>query len=235
MKKLLLFSALLIGGISQLTAQCVITPGCTSANTNGYCTTPATATPLPNASESTPYSTTIQVTIGTSAFGGAATITDATVTAVTGLPAGLSYSLNPTNGYIVGGGSGCVLISGTPSTGSAGSYTVTASLTANTSFGPITASGTWPLTVTGTAGVKTITEASVFFITPNPATSELFVSSPSHFGKVQIMDALGKTVITHDANYAAQITINISSLSKGVYFLQVSDGTNLTTRKFIKD
>jgi hypothetical protein len=72
-------------------------------------------------------------------------------------------------------------------------------------------------------------------IAPNPATNELFVASASHFGKVAVIDALGKTVLSHDANCAAQTTINISSLSKGVYFLQVSDGTNLTTKKFIKD
>lgn len=234
MKKTLLFASLLISGFSQLTAQCVIAPSC-SMQATGYCTSPATATPLPNASEASPYSTTIQVSIGTSAFGGAATITDATVTAVTGLPAGLSYTLNPTNGVIAGGANGCVLISGTPIAGAAGSYTVTANITANTSFGTVPASGTWPLTVTGPAGIKTMTEVSNFFISPNPATSELFISSTSHFGKIQIADALGKIVISHDANYAAQTTINISALNKGVYFLQVNDGTNFTTKKFIKD
>lgn len=234
MKKTLLFAALLIGGLLQLSAQCTITPGC-STGTNGYCTTPATATPLPNASESTPYSTSIQVTIGTSAFGGAATITDATVTAVSGLPAGLSYSLNPTNGLIIGGADGCLLITGTPSAGSAGSYTVTVGITASTNFGPVPVSGTWPLTVTGSTGVRNVTDATQFFIAPNPATSEVVISSTTHFGKVQIIDALGKTVLSHDANYAAQTTINISSLSKGVYFLQVNDGTNVATKKFIKD
>jgi hypothetical protein len=233
MKKTLLFAALLIGGLSQLSAQCTITPGCTIGST-GYCTTPATATPLPNASESTVYSTSIQLSIGAT-VGGVATITDATITAVSGLPAGMSYSLNPSSGVIVGGSNGCILISGTPASGSAGSYTVTASITANTSFGAIPASGTWPLTVTGAAGVRNYSESASFFISPNPATSELSISSTSHFGKVQIIDALGKIVISHDANYAAQTTINISSLSKGVYFIQVSDGTNLSTRKFIKE
>lgn len=235
MKKTLLFATLLIGGLSQLSAQCTIAPVCATANVDGYCTTPATATPLPNSSELSPYSTTIQVSIGTMAFGGAATISDATVTSITGLPAGLSYTLNPANGFMPGGTSGCLFISGTPSSGSAGNYTVTASIMANTNFGPFPVSGTWPLTVTGSTGVRNILDASQFFIAPNPASSELTITSTSHFGKVVVIDALGKTVLSHDANYAAQTTINISSLSKGVYFLQVSDGTNLTTRKFIKD
>ena len=234
MKTTLLFASLLIGGLFQLTAQCTIAPTCSMA-TLGYCTSPATATPLPNASESTPYTTNIQVSIGTSALGGFATITDATVTAVTGLPAGLNPSTNPTSGIIVGGSHGCVLISGTPALGSAGSYTVTASIIANTSAGAVPVSGTWPLTVTGTAGIQSLNQVSNFFISPNPATSELFISSTTHFGKVQVIDALGKIVLAHDTNYAAQTTINISSLNKGVYFLQVNDGVNVTTKKFIKD
>ncbi|MCD6017777.1 MAG: Secretion system C-terminal sorting domain [Bacteroidetes bacterium] len=233
MKKTLLFTALLIGGLSQLNAQCTIMPSC-STGTVGYCTTPATATPLPNASELTPYNTTIQVTIGTSAFGGAATISNATVTAVTGLPAGLSYSLNPSNGIINGGASGCLLITGTPSAGSAGSYTVTANITASTNFGPVPVSGTWPLTVTGSAGIKSYSNANMV-IAPNPATSELTISADFHFGKIQIIDALGKIVISHDANYASQTIIDVHNLSKGVYFLQANDGKSVVTRKFIKD
>jgi hypothetical protein len=233
MKKTLLFAAILLSGLSQLQAQCTIMPSC-STGTVGYCTTPATATPLPNASEATPYNTTIQVTIGTTAFGGAATITNATVTSVSGLPAGLSYSLNPSNGVINGGASGCMLISGTPSAGSAGSYTVTANITANTNFGPVPVSGTWPLTVTGTTGIKSYSSTHMI-ISPNPATSELMISADFHFGKIQIIDALGKVVISQDANYSAETTIDIHNLSKGVYFLQANDGKSVITRKFIKD
>jgi hypothetical protein len=233
MKKTLLFASLFISGLSQLHAQCTITPGC-SVTASGYCTTPATATPLPNASEVTPYNTTIQVTIGTSAFGGAATITNATVTSVSGLPAGLVYSVNPSNGIINGGASGCLLITGTPSAGSAGSYTVTANITANTNFGPVPATGTWPLTVTGVAGIKSYSTANLI-IAPNPATSELMISADFHFGKIQIMDAFGKIAISHDANYASQMSIDVHNLSKGVYFLQANDGKTVITRKFIKE
>jgi hypothetical protein len=234
MKKILLFAALLISGITQLNAQCTIVPSC-SIGLTGYCTSPATATPLPNASENTAYNTTIQVSIGTSALGGLATITDATVTSVTGLPAGLSYSLNPLGGVITGGSDACLLITGTPSTGSAGTYTVTANISVNTSFGALPGTGTWPLTVTGPTGIKANTVSTEFFISPNPASSELVITSTSHFGKVQIIDALGKIVIAHDANYALQTSINVSNLSKGVYFLQINDGDKTITRKFIKD
>lgn len=236
MKKTLLFAALLIGGLSQLSAQCTITPAC-STGTLGYCTTPAANTNLPNGTEAVAYSTNIQFSIGTSAFGGAITITDATINSVTGMPAGFIYSVNPSTSPIPAGSDGCIFISGTPAVGAAGTYTVDVNLGVNTSFGPTTQDVVWFLTIdpSGTTNVKSITQNSGFVISPNPATSELFVSAASHFGKVNIIDALGKIVLSHDANYTAQTTINISSLSKGVYFLQVNDGANVTTKKFIKE
>lgn len=236
MKKTLLFAALLIGGLSQLSAQCTIVPSC-STGTVGYCSSPAPGANLPNGTEMVAYSTSIQFSIGTSILGGAITITDAAITSVTGMPVGFTYSVNPNTPTVPAGSDGCVFISGPLGPGSAGIYTVTANLDVNTSFGPTTQAVTWGLIVdpAGTTNVKSVSQVVGFIVSPNPATSELFVSSGSHFGKVNVIDALGKTVLSHDANYAAQTTINISSLSKGVYFLQINDGTNLTTKKFIKD
>ena len=235
MKKTLLFAALLIGGLSQLSAQCTITPGCTLGPL-GYCTTPAENTALPNGTELLPYSTVIQLSLGT-IVGGTFPITDATISGVIGMPAGFTYSSNPTNGVILPGASACLIIAGTPGAGSAGTYTVGVGFDVNLPGFPTTQTLNFGLQIdpSGTTNVKSITAPSSFVIAPNPATNELYIASSSHFGKVVIIDALGKTVLSHDANYAAQTTINISSLSKGVYFLQVSDGTNLTTKKFIKD
>ena len=235
MKKTLLFASLLIGGLTQLTAQCTISPSC-STGTVGYCTTPAASTNLPNGTEAVLYNSTIQVSVGASVLGGAVTITDATVNSVTGMPSGFSYSVNPSSGIINANSNACLLITGTPAAGSAGNYTISVSLSVNTSFGPTTQSVVWYLTIDPVAtGLKLYSQTSNFFISPNPATSDLVISSTSHFGKVQIMDALGKIVISHDANYATQTTIDVSNLTKGVYFLQINDGAKIITRKFIKD
>jgi hypothetical protein len=182
---------------------------------------------------STTYSTVIQVSLGTTAGGGAITISNATINSVSGMPAGFTYSTNPVSGTIPAGSDACLIFAGTPAT--PGTYTITVSLSVNTNFGPTTQSAVWYLTVNTLAGIRSYDQVLSFVISPNPATSELFISSTSHFGKVQIVDALGNTVISHDANYSAQTTINISALSKDIYFLQVNDGTNLTTKKFIKD
>ncbi len=234
MKKTLLFAALLIGGLSQLNAQCTIVASC-STGTVGYCTSPAENTNLPNATELSNYNTTIQVSMG-SMIGGIVPITGATITAVTGMPAGLSYSTNPTNGIMAPSSDACVLVAGTPASGSAGSYTITATVTVGTGFGPQTGTVSWFLTVDPIAlGIRAYSVAPNFVVSPNPATSELTLSADFHFGKVQVIDALGKTVLSGDANYATQTKLDISSLGKGVYFLQANDGNRIITRKFIKD
>jgi hypothetical protein len=235
MKKTLLFVALVIGSLAQLNAQCTITPGCSPAAT-GYCTTPAENTNLPNATVASSYNTVIQVSIASSL--GATTITSAQIVSMTGLPTGLSYSVNPGSGIIAGGANGCVLLTGTPTSTTAGNYTVVANVVITTNVGafpPATVS--WFLTVNPalSTGIQSINTAANFYIAPNPVSSELFISSDSHFGKIQVIDALGKIVLSLDTNYASQTSINVSSLTKGVYFIQANDGERIITKKFIKD
>ncbi len=231
MKKTLLFVALLVGGLSQLNAQCVIGAACTPS-AQGYCTVPVENTNLPNGTVNAAYITDIQFTLGTS-VGGVATITNATILSVTGLPSGFVYSTNPASGNFTAGSSACMRISG--STAISGTYSVVSSFSVNTSFGPTTQNLTWFLTIDAATGIQSYNHASNVFFTPNPATSELVISADFHFAKIQIIDALGKVVISHDANYASQTIIDVRNLSKGVYFLQANDGSKLITRKFIKD
>jgi hypothetical protein len=235
MKKTLLFAILLIGGLSQLNAQCAIMPTC-SITTSGYCTSPLENTNLPNATELSPYNTTIQFSLGTMA-GGVVAITDASISSVVGMPAGFTYSTNPSSGSFLAGSNACLILTGTPAAASAGTYTIDVSFVVNTSFGPATQTLSWLLSIdpTGTTGIKAYAVASNFMVYPNPVASELFVSSTSHFNKIQVIDALGKIVISRDANYTSQTTINVSDLNKGIYFLQMNDGSTVITRKFIKE
>lgn len=235
MKKTLLFAAVLLSSLSQLSAQCAIVPGCSTAAT-GYCSTPSNGANLPNATVSSAYSTTIQVSIA-SAFGGV-TVSSASITSVTGLPTGLSYSVNPTSGVIVGGSNGCIRIAGTPTVGTTGTYTVVANATIVSPLGPVPpVSMNWILTVNPplSTGITASNLSNNFYIAPNPVSSELFISNDNHLGKVSVIDALGKIVLSLDANYSNQTTINVSSLIKGVYFIQANDGERIITKKFIKD
>jgi hypothetical protein len=225
-----LFIILFMSGIVYAQAQCTISPGC-STGTSGYCTTPATGTSLPNATEQMGYNTTIQVSLGTS-VGGVATITDATVTSVSGLPTGVSYSLNPTNGVIAGGSDGCLLITGTPAAGTAGSYTVTANITANTSFGAIPQTATWLLTVDAATGINQFSAAAANMrIMPNPASNHITVNTNvlTDNSNIQVTDMLGNNLMQTNLQQG-KATLDISNLQQGVYFIIV----NKRIQKFIK-
>lgn len=232
MKKSLLLLSLLTVMVLGVKAQCTIAPTCSV--TTGYCSTPAVGSSLPNATEQVAYSTTIQVSVGTSYS--VATITDATVTSVSGLPTGLAATYNPSSGVIAGGSSGCILISGTPAAATAGSYTVTANVSVNTNFGVFPTTLTWNLTVDATAGITSfVANTATLLIAPNPAKTELTVAADFHFQKVRVYDALGNLVLSQDMNGASKTTVMVDGLNSGFYFLQVSDGNKVATRKFIKD
>lgn len=232
MKKILLFAGLLIGGLSQLNAQCVITAACTPSAI-GYCTVPQESTNLPNGMESTPYTTDVQFGIGSS-VGGFATITGATITAVAGLPSGFNYSTNPSSGVFPPNSNACMQITGTTSTPGTYSVAVTFNVDAPP-FPTTTQTLTWYLTIDAATGIHSYNKIANIFVAPNPANAELTVAATFNFGKVSVIDALGKIVISHDSNNSASTKINISDLSKGVYFLQMSDGSQIFTGKFVKE
>jgi len=73
-------------------------------------------------------------------------------------------------------------------------------------------------------------ELSNFSIYPNPTTDYINIDCSS-LESVSVYNIIGKEVIK--ANN--QNRIDVSTLSKGVYFIKVSDGINSSTKKFIKN
>lgn len=69
-----------------------------------------------------------------------------------------------------------------------------------------------------------------FNITPNPTVDFLNISC-LNLNTAIIYNILGKEVI----KVSNQNRIDVSFLSKGVYFIKVSDGINTSTKKFIKE
>jgi hypothetical protein len=67
---------------------------------------------------------------------------------------------------------------------------------------------------------------------PNPASSTLNVHA-ENYDNVQILNSLGQVVYS-DKVSGNDFRINISSFSKGIYFLRLS-GKTTATRKFIKE
>ncbi len=234
MKKILVTATVIIAGLLQSNAQCTIMASCTP--TAGYCSSPSALTNLPNGVISTPYSTTIQISLASSITVSMIPIPiqSATITATSGLPAGLVATKNPTSGSITAPGNGCILISGTPTV--SGSFTFSATFSVQTSLGVQGGTADYYLTIDLTAGVNQLTQsAHVMLMSPNPAKSELNVTTDFHIAKLTLIDALGKVVLTQDVNYANQTSIDIRGLEKGLYFLQATEGSKMITKKFIKD
>jgi len=74
-----------------------------------------------------------------------------------------------------------------------------------------------------------------FDIFPNPASGQITVRTDASLqGTIKVLDILGKELIMKTFN-SPQNTINCTSLTNGVYFVQVADNTNglIRTRKLI--
>ncbi|PZR03540.1 MAG: esterase, partial [Flavobacterium psychrophilum] len=69
---------------------------------------------------------------------------------------------------------------------------------------------------------------------PNPANNLLNIENTTEISSVSIVNALGQTVITKTVNSNA-VQIDVSSLSKGVYFVTVNSGNAGKTVKIIKE
>jgi|GEM_PF-5588714 len=74
-----------------------------------------------------------------------------------------------------------------------------------------------------------------FSITPNPAKDVVYVNS-SNETAIRIMDNTGKLLISQPVNNTGRTGINIASLPKGVYIVQVRDNqNNIQTEKLVKE
>ena len=72
-------------------------------------------------------------------------------------------------------------------------------------------------------GVLSHQQASAYWVYPNPVSSELHIEAVNNFEKVNytILDAQGKVVI--EGIYEFNSTIDVSSLAKGVYIIQLEN------------
>jgi len=68
---------------------------------------------------------------------------------------------------------------------------------------------------------------------PNPASDKLTIESKMQNAKIEIRDVLGQMVYRTKA-IAASSTIDVSMLSKGVYFISLQNGKQTINKKFIK-
>ncbi|MCG2417624.1 T9SS type A sorting domain-containing protein [Aequorivita sp. F47161] len=88
-----------------------------------------------------------------------------------------------------------------------------------------------------TAGLND-NSSSIFTIHPNPAKNELFITAQNTTGnlKIKIFNIEGKLLSTHNLEVANQTSIDVSSLTSGICFLNIEDENgNTTIKKFVME
>jgi photosystem II stability/assembly factor-like uncharacterized protein len=80
------------------------------------------------------------------------------------------------------------------------------------------------------AGIKEAPAEDVSLMYPNPASNAVYFSSNSTL-HISVSDMLGKTVMSRDLS--AGSALGVSALNSGVYFVQITNGAQTTTRKLV--
>jgi hypothetical protein len=87
-------------------------------------------------------------------------------------------------------------------------------------------------------GTNTIEALSDIYLYPNPTKGIVNISVPSDFGlpnSLTITNSLGQIVNRKEVSEVADLTVNTSSLSNGIYFITVAKEDQTKTLQFIKE
>ncbi len=85
-------------------------------------------------------------------------------------------------------------------------------------------------TIQNCTGINNLSQNS-FEVYPNPAHDNLFIKSPQNIKSIQVVDMIGKTLIVQEPNNERNVTLDVSVLPAGVYFVKVNTGD---TQKLIR-
>ena len=87
------------------------------------------------------------------------------------------------------------------------------------------------------SGIKDIAKMDdQLIVYPNPASESLnikLIEKPLRNAQIHIVDITGKTNVEIMNVSGSLVTLDISSLSKGIYFMQINDGEQQITRKLM--
>jgi len=91
----------------------------------------------------------------------------------------------------------------------------------------------WSFTTAAVAGVKE-ESTQLFSIYPNPASDVLHISTDVNIDNISVINNVGQEVLNADSFDRNTNSFNISTLSKGVYFIKLSANTKKQNIRFIK-
>ncbi len=80
----------------------------------------------------------------------------------------------------------------------------------------------------------TIKAANTFVIYPNQSNGEFIIKSALTISEIKIVNQLGEIIYTFlNSTQSALPVLNLSSQPKGIYFVQITDSTNMVLNKKI--
>jgi len=89
--------------------------------------------------------------------------------------------------------------------------------------------------VTNYASIATQNNTNTFEIYPNPANNVLTVNLNNYKNaQIQVIDITGKIVLIINTTQTKN-ALDVSSLTKGVYFIKITSNSQSTTKQFVKD
>jgi hypothetical protein len=251
MKKIYLLGILTLSSVAAF-AQCTINQSVFNGP-NDYSIHPDTTTNLPMATVSVAYSTDLQFHVQPDTTTGLGTFPfiDVTIDNISGIPAGFSYSTNPSNGVFPGGSYGCAAVSGMATAGqelggpnSDGVYPIEVYVTAHVSVFSVPTS--FPDTIRGykiriQAANSVPSVSNVNFTVsqsiPNPSDkqADFIFSNPTtdnvHFSLYNILGENVKSTTINAVKGENHYQLNTSELPAGVYLYTFRSGTTTVTRR----
>jgi hypothetical protein len=95
----------------------------------------------------------------------------------------------------------------------------------------------WTFIATNTADYTSMDKNSDCVITPNPVSEYLDIACEQYFSHIEIHDSSGKMVLAESVGNNTHYRLNTSSISKGLYFLNIFDkeGEKIKIHKLIKN
>jgi PKD repeat protein len=112
--------------------------------------------------------------------------------------------------------------------------TFTVSLTSSNSGGSSTATKT--ITVLPCTGVSVNGEIQAFSVYPNPVTDKLsIVSQDGNIDRIRVIDLTGAVLMEHNSRSGKTVSFDLSELSGGIYFLEITSEAGNGNLKIIKE
>jgi hypothetical protein len=81
--------------------------------------------------------------------------------------------------------------------------------------------------------IATTNQLADAVLTPNPFNNIIQLSSEGTIQKAEIVDLMGKVVLTETINNNSA-TLNANELLNGIYFIKVYQGETISTKRIIK-